>query len=209
MKLIDAIKKEKGKPFEIPNCSRNELPEFFVEMGYKIGAEIGVYKGEFTERFCKVGIKMYAIDPWHSYGGAGRTQKSQDRQNFLYGHASRLLGRYNDCTIIRKTSMDAVKHFKDRSLDFVYIDGNHSFKHVAQDIYEWSYKVRKGGAVSGHDYFTTDPRAHNLICHVGPVVDAYVKAFGIENFYVFGRTKPRLEQEKRYDRCLSWIWIRK
>ena len=207
MKLLDAIKLE-GSPFNIPNCSRNELPEFFKQMGYTVGAEIGVYKGEFTKLFCDVGLKMYAIDPWHSYGGSGRTQKMQSRQDFLYGHASRLLGRYNDCTIIRKNSADAVLHFKDRSLDFVYIDGDHSFRHIAHDIQMWSYKVRKGGVVSGHDYYCTIPEATNTVCHVGNIVDAYVKTYGIKNWYTFGRTKP-LEQERRYDKYLSWMWIRK
>jgi len=206
MKLIDAIKEE-GKPFKVPNCGRDELPEFFKQMGYTVGAEIGVYKGEYTELFCKAGLKMYAIDPWHSYMGAGRTQKDQERQEFLYGHASRVLDKYTDCTIIRKTSMDAVKHFKDRSLDFVYIDGDHSFSHIAYDIQQWAYKVRKGGVVAGHDYFSTTPEAKNIICHVGPIVDAYIKAFGIKNFYVFGRTKP-LEEEKRYDKYLSWMFIK-
>jgi len=180
MKLIDAFKNKKGAPFLIPDCSREELPEFFKQMGYTVGAEIGVYKGEFTEHFCKAGLKMFAIDPWHSYGGSGRSQKLQERQNFLYGHASRLLGKYNDCTIIRKTSMDAVDSFKDNSLDFVYIDGNHSFSHAAEDIQRWAYKVRKGGIVAGHDYYCTDPASSNVVCHVGAVIDAYVRAFGIK-----------------------------
>ena len=206
MKIKDGLKKE-GLPYNIPNCSRNELPKFFKEMGFTVGAEIGVYKGDYCERFCKEGLKMFAVDPWHSYAGAGRTNKAQDRQDFLYGHASRTLNKYNDCTVIRKNSMDAVTHFKDRSLDFVYIDGDHSFSHVANDIQAWAYKVKRGGIVAGHDYFTTDPEANNVICHVGPVVDAYVKAFGIKNFYVLGRTKP-LAEEKRFDKTLSWFWIR-
>jgi len=201
MKIIEGIK-NKGAPFIIPDCSRDDLPEFFKEMGYTVGAEIGVYKGEFTEKFCKAGLKMYAIDPWHSYSGAGRASKDQARQEFLYQHTQRTLTPYNDCTIIRKTSMDAVPWFKDRSLDFVYIDGDHNFKHVAQDIYEWTWKVRLGGVVAGHDYFTTNPRARNLICHVGSVVDAYIKVFGIKNWYIFGR------DDKSDGYALSWFWIR-
>lgn len=206
MKLTAGIKLQ-GKPAKILDCSRNELPEFFKQMNFKIGAEVGVYKGEFTEKFCKAGLKMYAIDPWHSYTGSGRTQKRQERQNFLYEHAKRVLAPYNDCTIIRKTSMDAVKDFKDRSLDFVYIDGDHCFKNIAEDIYEWTWKVKIGGVVSGHDYYCTIPQAKNVVCHIGAVVDAYVKVFGIENFYVFGRSKP-LEQEQKNNKYLSWLFFR-
>lgn len=199
--LIKEGIKLKGRPVEIKDCSRDDLPEFFKEMGYKVGVEIGVYKGEFTEKFCKAGLKMYAIDPWHSYNGAGRVSKLQERQEFLYGHTQRVLAPYKDCTIIRKASMDAVYMFKDRSLDFVYIDGDHNFKHIAQDIYEWTWKVRKGGAVAGHDYFSTIPSAQNLICHVGSVVDAYIKVFGIDNWYIFGGLGS--------DKALSWMFIRK
>lgn len=206
MKLIEAIK-QTGKPFNIPDCSRDELPKFFKEMGFKVGAEIGVHKGAFTEKFCKEGLKMYAIDPWMPYLGSGRTQQKQDRQDFLYKHASGTLAPY-DCTVIRKTSVDALSDFEDYSLDFVYIDGDHEFSHIATDLVEWTKKVKAGGVVSGHDYFHTDPCARNLICHVGPVVDAYVDVFGIANLYIFGRSKP-LEEEAKDDRCPSWMWIKK
>lgn len=206
MKLIDGLKL-KGRPAEIPDCSRDDLPEFFVEMGFKAGAEIGIHKGAYTEKFCKAGLKMYAIDPWMAYIGAGRTQQEQARQDFLYGHTQRALAPYKDCTIIRKTSMDALKDFETESLDFVYIDGDHRFPFIAEDIYQWYFKVKKGGIISGHDYFCTDPGANNVICHVKTVVDAFVKTYGIENFYVFGRSKP-LEEEKRDDRVLSWMFVK-
>lgn len=207
MKLIEGIK-QKGAPFLIPECSRDELPEFFKEMGYKVGAEIGVYKGAFTEKFCKAGLKMYAIDPWIGFSGQGRSQKLQDRQDFLYGHTQRTLAPYPNCTIIRKTSMDAVTDFKDGSLDFVYIDGNHNFRYIAEDIYEWASKVKRGGVIAGHDYFCTNPEARNIVCHVGAVVDAYTKAFGIDNWFIFGRSKP-LEKETKDNKFLSWMIIKK
>jgi len=198
MNIIDAIK-QPGTPFQIPDSTRNSLPEFFKEMGYSVGAEIGVYKAEFTKRFCEAGLKMYAIDPYHSYSSAGRVAKDQSRHEFLYGHAKRTLAPYTDCTIIRKASMDAVHDFKDKSLDFVYIDGDHSFKHVAQDIYEWTWKVRKGGVVAGHDYYPNREAVEKNIRHVGHVIDAYTKAFQIDKWYEVG-TK---------DHASSWFFIRK
>uniref|UniRef100_A0A6M3IQB5 Putative methyltransferase n=1 Tax=viral metagenome TaxID=1070528 RepID=A0A6M3IQB5_9ZZZZ len=206
MTIKNSFKNYKGRPFEIKDCSRDELPEFFKQMGYEVGAEIGAYKGAFTEKFCKEGFRMFAIDPWVSYDGAGRTQQRQERQDFLYEHTKRTLAPY-DCTIIRKTSMDALSDFKDGSLDFVYIDGDHEFSHIAADLVEWSKKVKPGGIVSGHDYFCTDPGARNLVCHIKPVVDAYTKVFGIHNFYTFGRSKP-LNEEAKDDRYLSFFWIK-
>jgi len=207
MKLEDAIK-EVGLPFNVLDCSRDELPKFFKRLGFKEGVEVGCYKAAFTEKFCKEGLKMHAVDPWMAYQGAGRTQQEQDRQDFLFGHATRVLEPYKDCTVIRKTSMDALADFKDGSLDFVYIDGDHEFGHVACDIVEWSKKVRVGGIVSGHDYSClSSPSARNVICHVGPVVDAYVKVFGVKSFWTLGRSKP-LAEEAKDDKYLSWFFIK-
>jgi len=194
---IHKLLEQKGTPFLIPGSTRESLPKFFKDQGYTVGAEIGVYKAGFTEKFCKQGIKMFGIDPYHSYNGAGRVAKDQDRQEFLYAHAQRVLKPYTDCTIIRKASMDAVHDFKDRSLDFVYIDGDHSFKHVAQDVYEWVYKVRKGGIISGHDYRPNRDGVEKQIRHVGKVIDAYTCAFQIDNWYEIGDQ----------DHASSWFWI--
>ena len=206
MKLIDAIKKEKGVPFKIPDSSRNDLPKFFKEMGYKIGAEIGTHRGEFTEKFCKVGLSIYAIDPWMGFSGQGRTQQVQYVQDGYYEDAKRVLIPFENCTIIRKISMDALLDFKSKSLDFVYIDGDHSFRHTASDIYEWSKKVRSGGIVSGHDYFNTSSTSSNVVCHVKSVVDAYIKMFEIDNFYLCGGTE--IARHGDPDKYHSWFFIK-
>ena len=206
MTLLEAIK-QKGKPFTIPDSSRNDLPQFFVDRGYKVGAEIGVYKGEFTKKFCEAGLKIFAIDPWMGFQGQGRTQQVQYTQDAYYEQAKKVLIPFENCSIIRKTSMDAVEDFKDGSLDFVYIDGDHNFRHAAEDIYEWAKKVRIGGIVSGHDYFCTPSFARNVVCQVKPVVDAYIKMMEIENFYLCGRT-GKVEHGGQ-DKYYSWFFIRK
>ncbi len=205
MKIIDALK-EQGKPFLIPDSKRDDLPEFFKEMGFKVGAEIGVYVGEFTEKFCKEGLKMYAVDSWQAYRGTGRTFWQQEAQNKIYEAAKTKLRPYDNCEIIKKTSMDALADIPDGSLDFVYIDGDHKFRYIAEDLVEWSRKVRKGGIVSGHDYYRTPTTSLNVICHVKPVVDAFVEITGIDNFYlVGGKDKTR----KIYDKYSSWFWLKK
>ena len=54
--------------------------------------------------------------------------------------------------IIRKSSKGAIKQFPNRSLDFVYIDADHSYKECKWDISHWMKKVRVGGILSGHNY---------------------------------------------------------
>lgn len=180
--------------------TRDELPEFCKERGYKLGAEIGVYAGEYMEKFCQLGIKMHGIDPWLAYSGMGRTFQKQRKMDKVYQKAKERLDKYDCAYIIKKNSMEALRDFKDESLDFVYIDGNHSFKYIAEDLCGWAKKVRPGGMVSGHDYWCSSARAENVVCHVGPVVDAYVRVFGIDKLHVFGKGK---------DKYPSWMWIKR
>ena len=203
MKIIEGIKL-KGRPAEIPDCSREELPEFFLEMGFKTGIEIGVYTGTYTESFAKVGLRIYGVDPWLAYpdNALHSLPKHQKRLDLQYEQTKARLAPYSNCTLIRKTSMDAVKDFNDVSLDFVYIDGNHLFKYVIEDIWEWSKKIKVGGVIAGHDYVFTRPKSF----HVHEAVDAYTTAFRMD-FFVLGR-KNGLEGEKR-DQPRSWMWIKK
>ena len=199
MKIIDGIKLE-GRPFEIPDCGRDDLPEFFKEMGYNVGAEIGVEGGIFTEVLCRAGLKVYAIDPWMAYGDL-KVNSKQHRHEAFYEETKKRLAPY-DCTIIRKTSMEAVKDFADGSLDFVYIDGNHSFKYIAEDICEWSKKVKKGGVISGHDYVelrTSRP----LYCDVKYIVDAFTRAMKLDKWFILGK-----KSEGKRDKYRSWFWIK-
>lgn len=204
MKLIDGIK-QKGRPFEIPDCSRDDLPEFFKQMGFKAGAEIGVKKGEFSEKFAQAGLKIYAIDPWLSYEDYDEDPSNQKRLDFQYEHTKRLLAPYSNCKIIRKTSMNAVSDFEDGSLDFVYIDGNHQFRYLADDLVEWSKKVKKDGVICGHDYIYTSPKTKAGTVHVIYVVNAYTQAYKIRNWYLLGRGERRGNETR--DRFRSWMWI--
>jgi predicted O-methyltransferase YrrM len=53
---------------------------------------------------------------------------------------------------IRLPSVEASKLYADNSLDFVFIDANHSYEFVKDDINAWYPKVKKGGILAGHDY---------------------------------------------------------
>ena len=178
--------KLKGRPAEIIDCGRDDLPQFFLDQGYKVGAEIGVYKGEYTEKLLSAGLKVYGIDPWLAYGNYNayrKLQKFQFRQDFLYEHTKRTLSKYlknKQCEIVKKTSMDAIEDFEDNSLDFVYIDGHHGFRYVAEDLVEWTRKVKTGGVVSGHDYALNNKKPRDpYVLQVKYVLHAYTEAFRV------------------------------
>lgn len=198
--------KLKGRPAEIPDCNRADLPQFFVEMGFKKGVEIGVMEGVLSEKFCKAGLKLYAVDPWKTYDNYNE-EGLKEKLDKAHKTTKKRLEPY-DCEIMKATSMEAVKVFEDESLDFVYIDGYHDFKFVTEDIFEWSKKIKKGGVISGHDYaFNISAPYHFSALHVKYVLPAYTKAYKINNWYVLGR-HDKIEGEKR-DQFRSWMWIKK
>ena len=200
MRIIDGIK-TKGKGVLLKGCSRQELPQFFLDMGYKVGAEIGVDKGVYSEAFGKVGLKLYAIDPWRVYSDYNHP-KGQKRLDFLYEHTLRTVAPYN-IHVIRKDSMEALEDFEDESLDFVYIDANHAFRYIADDIFEWAKKVREGGVVSGHDY-AQGLNLHWQKIHVRYVVNAYVDCFKIQNWYLTDLVPGQSGDQK----TRSWFWVK-
>jgi len=53
---------------------------------------------------------------------------------------------------VRCSSLDAALLYKNESLDFVFIDADHSYKEVKKDILAWMPKIKNGGILSGHDY---------------------------------------------------------
>jgi hypothetical protein len=190
-------------PIEIPDVGRDNLPELFNELGFKVGAEIGVLKGDFSEKICKgvPRVKLYCVDPWKRVGGFD--DYKDESLKLAYKLTKEKLKDY-DCEIIKKTSMAAVKDFDDGALDFVYLDGDHEYRSVVNDISEWIKKVRVGGIIAGHDYKRyADARVRN---HVVPAVGGYASAYQIRPWFVLGR-KEAPEGEIR-DKDRSWMWVK-
>lgn len=59
-------------------------------------------------------------------------------------------------TVIKDSSHEASKLFNNGSIDYLMIDGDHSYEGVKQDIEDYFYKVRPGGIISGDDYRAFD-----------------------------------------------------
>jgi len=135
---------------------RIALAQYFTELGFKTGVEVGVYKGAYSRELCQANpeLKLYCVDIW---GINDRSQRQRNIHQKIYKYAKWKLSRHNT-VLIRDLSMNAVTQFGDDTLDFVYIDANHSYSEVNQDIAGWTKKVRPSGIVSGHDYDLVDVR---------------------------------------------------
>ena len=159
---------------------RDALPALFHKLGYTMGAEIGVMKGNFSKLLLESvpNLELYCVDIWDMYPGYD-VRVSRNHQEDFYMYTKTLLKEYH-VEFVKEFSMDAVKEFSNEVLDFVYIDANHDFDYVMEDIIEWSKKVRKGGIVSGHDYFPFPAGDGGVV----QAVDAYVNAHMIRQLYL-------------------------
>jgi len=164
----------------------------FNKLGFKYGAEIGVRTGKFSETMCQEinGLKLLSIDPYSlPYEDVRSSRIGKKGQEKFYNEAKERLKPY-DCQLIRKESLIAVQDIPYETLDFVYIDGSHQFDYVMCDIIEWAKRVKKGGIVSGHDYFKFRD------ADVVRAVNIYVKSHGIKELFITDERTP------------SW-WFRK
>lgn len=196
--IIDKYKIDTSKkaPYYVKISRWKQLPYLLAEMDIKVGAEIGTEQGAYADcLLTKIpSLKLYCIDCWESYP---EYRENMQAKIDVYEQKTRNRLAGKNCEIIKKYSMDAVNDFDDNSLDFVYIDGNHEFQQVTNDIAEWSKKVKVGGIIAGHD-FTRGANARERI-DVKDVVQAWTYSKGIKVWFVTDEG----------DRMPSWFWIKK
>ncbi len=124
------------------------------------GAEIGVWKGDFSERLLAEisPSRLHLIDPWkfqsefpdRMYGGT--VAKEQRDMDAIHDAVASRFSNDSRVQIHRGTSEEILRDFPEKSLDFVYIDGNHYFEYVNQDLELSLRVVRPGGFIAGDDY---------------------------------------------------------
>lgn len=120
-------------------------------------AEIGVWNGRnaYFMRLLFPEAHLYLIDPWKPTSkyleeGQPPAEETEDYE-YAHGLVQFIFEKDPHTTILRKKSLDALDSVPG-NLDLVFIDANHDYASVKEDIERWSQKVRAGGIVAGHDY---------------------------------------------------------
>jgi len=145
------------------------------EVGDKplVGVEIGVYRGEHAELMLQhLNIqRLYLIDPYvdNDSDFEGHMKSSVPAAKAIARKRLEQPEPYEQIIWIEKKSEDALREVC-LALDFVYIDGNHSYKYVMRDMIYYGRMVKRGGWIGGHDYMMRrSPRVE-----VKQAVDDYV-----------------------------------
>jgi hypothetical protein len=130
-----------------------------------ICAEIGVHEGDFSEQILSAvePEKLHLIDPWEHqdepscqesrYGNLGL--QGQDTMDSRYKQVAERFARQvreGAVEIHRSFSDVAAGEFQPDYFDWVYIDGNHLYEYVKQDLELYFPKVKAGGYLTGDDY---------------------------------------------------------
>lgn len=117
-----------------------------------VGCEIGSFRGASTEVFATYAKRIFAIDPWELGSDAGYTEINRKMLVEAEKQFDELCLQYHNIVKMKTFSKDGALGFEDHSLDFVYIDGNHSTESVSEDIDLWLPKIKPGGLLTGHDF---------------------------------------------------------
>jgi hypothetical protein len=126
----------------------------FFRLAKGKGVEVGTFEGYNAVnvfKYCNID-KLYCVDPFVPYvdivGGLGKF--SQEAFDAIHDKVVKRIKPNGE--VIRKASLDAVGDFTDNSLDFVYLDGDHSRQNVLNEINSWLTKIKVGGVLGGHDH---------------------------------------------------------
>ena len=133
---------------------------FAVSGNNLVGIEIGVYEGEHALSLLKnLDIKrLYLIDPYV----INEEYKDIWKKNILKAKKKiyTLFKNNRKIKLIFKYSSDALKDINEK-VDFVYIDANHEYLSVKEDIENYWKIIKAGGVLGGHDVHNAI-RPHNI-----------------------------------------------
>lgn len=162
------------------NGGRKQLALTMRDMGLLRAVEVGCRYGASAQLWLESipGLDLTCIDPYRAYH-----RVSQARQDLIYAGARENAVKFG-FNLVHDVSLNVVDDFEDGFLDWVHIDGDHSFDACVQDIIRWAPKVREGGLVLVHDYCAFG------LSGVIPAIDAYTHCHWIDPWYVTRDMEP-------------------
>ena len=119
--------------------------------------EVGSYKGKSASLMAveminnNKDIKFDCVDTW--LGSPEHQILAEVRNDTLFNiFTENIKPVAHKVNAIRAASVEASSLYEDKSLDFVFIDADHSYEAVKEDLEAWFPKMKDGGTIAGHDY---------------------------------------------------------
>jgi predicted O-methyltransferase YrrM len=138
--------------------SRLDLWERIVEAaGARVVAEIGVYRGRFAASLlaaCPRIERYYMIDPWRHLDDWNKPANKDDDvfARFRREALDKTKQWADKRVVLRGTTAEVIADVPDGTLDFAYIDGDHTLRGITIDLARVYPKVREGGWIGGDDF---------------------------------------------------------
>ena len=128
--------------------------------------EIGVYRGVFAGHLleaCPSIETYYMIDPWRHLDDWNKPA-NRDDQTFerIFAEAMERTRMHEARRVVlRDRTTNVIDQIPDRSLDFAYVDADHTLRGITVDLVRVHEKVRPGGWIAGDD-FSPDVWQHGI-----------------------------------------------
>jgi hypothetical protein len=146
----------------------------YIKPGW-IGVEIGVAHGISARAFLDHGVRfLWLVDPWASSPAYPESNSTPGYYDSVYRDAmDRLSVHGGKHGHLRMTSKEAFQYIPP-FVDFVWIDGNHTYEFVKDDCERYWPLIKDGGILCGHDYCNALPT-----CEVKRAVDEFADTLGL------------------------------
>lgn len=187
--IVDRYKLDldQPNPIKVPVSRWHDLGHMLNDLGFKKAVELGVYKGKYTQTIATraPNMELIGVDAWTTYDGY-LDYLPGDLETVGYPQAVARTSQYPNVKLVRGWSKDVAPTIPDGSLDYLFIDANHTYECCKEDIALWAPKVREGGIVMGHDYFDTNNhrRLKHLNFGVIRAVNEWVEGQGIKHLFL-------------------------
>lgn len=128
--------------------------------------EIGVWKGDYAEqilRACKSIEQYYMIDPWANLPDWNKPfNVAPEMFEEIYREAMHKTEFASDKRVtLRGRTQEVIDAIPNNSLDFAYIDGDHTLRGITIDLIKVLPKIKEGGLIGGDDFINT-PWQHDI-----------------------------------------------